>query len=72
MDPALPGEPPPKLQALYEALKPYQKAALRTVIADPSVSADDLSRTLREHGHDIGPTTLKAYRRSIGRSRCAS
>jgi hypothetical protein len=31
----------------------------------PYLSADDLAWRLRAEGHDIGPTTIKAYRRAV-------
>lgn len=66
--PDLPGIPPERLQAVYGALTPSQRAALRDAL-ERGVSAESLARVLRRHGHQIGETTIKTYRRSLAADR---
>lgn len=61
---ALPGTPGPALRALWESLDPETKAIARDHLLG-GTSAEWLSLCFTEHGHRIGATTIKTYRRSL-------
>lgn len=63
-DLALPGAPPPRLRAVWESLDPETKAPARDHLLG-GTSAEWLALVLTEHGHRIGATTIKTYRRSL-------
>lgn len=60
----LPGEPPARLQAVYEALAPSAMESLRVHLMG-GTSADTLADVLTRHGYPIGATTIKTYRRKM-------
>jgi hypothetical protein len=62
--PALPGTPGPRLQAVYEALEPAERAALHNHLVG-GTSAEWLASTLQRRGHQIGATAIKTWRRSL-------
>lgn len=54
----------PLYRRLREKLNDEERAAFDAALADPErVSAPQLSRTLRDHGHVVGPSTIRAWRR---------
>lgn len=60
----LPGTPPPTLRALCESLDPATRASVQEHVVG-GTSAEWLALVLTEHGHRIGATTIKRYRRSL-------
>lgn len=60
----LPGTPGPTLRALCESLDPATRASVREHVLG-GTSAEWLALVLTEHGHRIGATTIKRYRRSL-------
>lgn len=63
-DDTLPGTPGKAISSVWEALSASERAALLPHLLGGS-PADWLARTLTEHGHQIGATTIKDYRRAL-------
>lgn len=60
----LPGTPGPALQALWEALTAQERDAFLPHLIGNTAS-EWLAQILAAHGHKIGATTIKSYRRSL-------
>jgi hypothetical protein len=60
----LPGTPGPRLEAIWEALGPRAREALRKHLLG-GTSADWIASTLRESGYPISASTIRTYRRSL-------
>lgn len=62
--PTLPGVPPPRLRAAYEALSAARKAAVFEHLTG-NTSADYLADWFNRADAPVGATTIKQYRRKL-------
>jgi hypothetical protein len=61
---SLPGTVPAKLAEIYNALPIAERGALEEHLFG-GTSAARLSDVLTRHGHQIGKTTIKVYRKNL-------
>lgn len=64
MSEALPGQPGPTLQRIYDELEPDERESVVIRLLDGS-SAERLALVLRKHGHHVSASTIRTYRRSL-------
>ncbi|MFE7480046.1 hypothetical protein [Streptomyces sp. NPDC057552] len=64
MSDALPGNPGPTLQRIYDELEPAERESVVLRLLDGS-SAERLALVLRKHGHHVSASTIRTYRRSL-------
>ncbi|MFB8020033.1 hypothetical protein ACFC36_15905 [Streptomyces rubiginosohelvolus] len=64
MSEALPGNPGPTLQRIYDELDPAERESVVIRLLDGS-SAERLALVLRKHGHRVSASTIRTYRRSL-------
>lgn len=63
-DAGLPGRPGKTLQAIWDAMSGFTRAAFRPHLLGDT-SAEYLSDWLRRHGSPVSASTIRAYRRSL-------
>lgn len=63
--PALPGTPPPVLQAAYEAQNDATRPVLVSCVLDLKYPAETLARVLTRNGHPVSASTIRTYRRAL-------
>ncbi|WP_411120625.1 hypothetical protein [Streptomyces sp. x-19] len=64
MTEALPGNPGPRLQRIWQALGPREREAFERHLLE-GTAAEDLVWILDRYGHRVSASTIRTYRRRL-------